>query len=163
MSRPLTPKGGNDRIYTPDDLARKIVEHFQPEGTILEPCKGTGAFLKHLPLHARWMEIDEGRDFLNESSGKGWRYDWIVTNPPYSKFRAFLKRSMEMADNIVFLSLLNAFFMKARLRDIQEQGFGFREILMVDTPPSPWPQMGIQLAATHIQHGYSGPVTITYN
>lgn len=157
----LCPTGGDDRIYTPSYLAKQIVDHFKPEGRILEPCKGTGAFLEHLPLHTRWMEIDEGRDFLNDPPEIS-HYDWAMTNPPWSKFRAFLNRSMEQADNIVFLSLLNAFFMKARVRDMREKGFGIKEILMVDTPPKPFAQTGFQLAATHIQRGYSGDVKIVY-
>ena len=28
MTRPLAPKGGNDRVYTPPELARQIVRHF---------------------------------------------------------------------------------------------------------------------------------------
>ena len=62
--RSLVPKGGNDRIYTPDRLAMDIVRHFMPSGKILEPCAGDGAFLRALPLDADWYEIDLGRDFL---------------------------------------------------------------------------------------------------
>lgn len=157
MSRPLAPKGGNDRIYTPDPLARQIVAHFKPQGRILEPCKGGGAFLRAMP-GAEWCEIDEGEDFFDNFG----TYDWVVTNPPWSKFRPFLAHSMLLADNVVFLSLLNAFFMRARIEDMRKAGFGIREVLMLDTPPKPWPQTGFQLAATHVQKGYSGPVKFNY-
>lgn len=63
---------------------------------------------------------------------------------------------MELANDVVFLSLVNAFFMKARLRDIEEFGFRFKEILFVDTPPKPFPQFGIQLGCVHIKKGYVG-------
>ncbi len=106
-----------------------------------------------------WCEIDKGRDFLNTQNN---HWDWIVTNPPWSKFRAFLKQSMLVADNIVFLSLVNAFFMKARISDMRKAGFGIVEILMLDTPVKPWPQTGFQLGATYIQRGYSGKVNIIY-
>ncbi len=43
----------NDDIQTPPELARRLVDHFQPTGRILEPCAGDGAFLKALRTHAR--------------------------------------------------------------------------------------------------------------
>jgi hypothetical protein len=58
---PLDP---GDVVYTPDWVARDMVEFFKPSGRILEPCKGDGVFLKYLPPHAEWCEIQEGRDFF---------------------------------------------------------------------------------------------------
>lgn len=158
MSRPLAPKGGNDRIYTPPKLAEEIVKHFQPYGAILEPCAGPigrQAFVDALiDFDLGWFELEEGSDFLTTTSRA--HYDWIITNPPWSKFRAFLRRSMEFADNVVFLALLNAWFMRARVQDVAAAGFGYKEALLLDTPPKPWPQTGFQLAAVHIQRGYTG-------
>jgi hypothetical protein len=164
MSQPLAPRGGNDRIYTPPELAERIVKHFHPRGMLLEPCAGKHAFTNAMWPYSRFpvdcCEIDVGSDFLSDNfSGN---YDWIITNPPWSKFRDFLKKSMEVSENIVFLSLLNAWFMKARVRDMREAGFGMVEILMLDTPPKPWPQTGFQLSAVHIKRDYRGPVTITH-
>ncbi len=61
---------------------------------------------------------------------------------------------------MVFLSFANAFFMKARQRDIREAGFGFKELFFVKTPDKStgWPQAGFSLAATHIKKGYKGSV-----
>lgn len=154
-SRPLAPCGGNDKVWTPQPLALKIIEHFKPTGRILEPCKGQGAFTSLMTCD--WCEIDEGRDFLKVEG----HWDWIVTNPPWSQFRAFLNKSMAVADNVVFLALLNAWFMKARVLDMRKAGFGIVEVLMVDTPPKPWPQTGFQLAAVHIKRGHNGPVIFT--
>jgi hypothetical protein len=154
----LVPNGGNDKVYSPRWLAKAIVAHFKPAGKILEPCKGNGAFTDLMP-GCDWCEIDQGRDFLTSSPRK--RYTWTVTNPPWSQFRAFLQKAMAVSDNVVFLSLVNAFFMKARLSDMKLAGFGFREFLMVPTPVAPWPQTGFQLGAVHIQRGYHGPVTMS--
>ena len=151
----LIPKGGNDRVYTPPKLARTICEHFKPTGRLLEPCKGEGSFISY-PGDWRWCEVDEGSDFLEYSE----RADWIVTNPPWSQLRSFLRHSMELADNIVFLCLINAFWMKARLRDIEQAGFGIKEILRVPQPAKPWPQTGMELGATYLQKGYSGPIML---
>ena len=164
ISRPLAPKGGNDRVYTPPDLARAIVEHFNPSGALLEPCAGRMAFVDAMTPFAdgpvAFCEIDGGGpDFLTCVVPPS---DWIITNPPWSQLRAFLKRSMEVSDNVVFLCLVNAFFMKARMHDMQEAGFGMKEILFVPTPEKPWPQTGFALGAVHVKRGYSGPVPFSH-
>jgi hypothetical protein len=157
----LAQKNGNDRVYTPDYLARQIVAHFKPSGMLLDPCRGKGAFANALLPYAtngfvESYELDEGSDFLKSAQEP---VCWTITNPPWSKLRAFLKKSMECSDNVVFLCLVNAFFMKARQQDMKDEGFGMKEILFVPTPPKPWPQAGFSLGAVHIQRDYSGPVT----
>ena len=137
----------NDVVYTPDTLAQEIVSHFKPVGKILEPCCGGGAFLKCMPT-ADWCEIEKGRDFFELHD----HYDWIVTNPPWSKIRDFLRHSMEVADNIVFLMTVNHAFTKARVRDVENSGFCIKEISLVYSPKE-FPQSGFQLAAVHYAKG----------
>lgn len=154
MSRSLVPSGGNDRIYTPDDLAVAIVTHFKPYGRCLEPCAGDGAFIRALECSADiecvdWCEIDKGSDFLLMGVPER-KYTFIVTNCPWSQFLAFLKRSMQFADNIVFLGYANAWFVKSRINAMEAAGFHFREFAYVANPKKPWPQMGLQMAAVHI-------------
>jgi len=64
-----------------------LVEQLRPEGRILEPCAGDGAFLEALPRGAEWCGIKRGRDFLQWRG----RVDWIITNPPWSQIRVFLR------------------------------------------------------------------------
>lgn len=142
---------GEQAIYTPDPLAAAIVSHFKPSGRICEPCKGGGAFVRAMP-GCEWFEIEEGRDFLQADG----QWDWIVTNPPWKDTGAFLQKSMKHADNIVFLCWLTAMLTKARNRMVQEAGFGVVEMLLVPTPPPPWPQSGFQLAATWVRRGWQG-------
>src|SRR6266550_6132483 len=148
MSRPLAPQGGNDCIQTPDLGADAIVRHYRPSGRILEPCKGDGAFVRAIP-NCDWCEIKEGKDFLVVND----HWDWIMTNPPWSKFREFLNKGMEVGENIVFVSLINAWFMRARRRDIKKAGFGLVEVLELPVPPKPWPQAGFSLGATWLRRG----------
>lgn len=161
MGKSIAPKGGEDRIYTPPELAQQIVDHFKPSGSMLEPCYGKGAFFNAMQLYSRhpihFSEIDMGYDFL-DINPREFHFDWIITNPPWSLFRKFLLKSMEVADNIVFLANLNVWCSKCRIREIKENGFGAKEALLVPTPPAPWRQTGFQLAATHIQKGYTGPL-----
>ena len=155
MARPIAQKSGNDKIMTPIYLAKQIVEYFKPSGTILEPCCGDGSFLKVLPS-ADWYEIDKGKDFLQAQG----HWAWIITNPPYSKYRAFFNKAMEVADNIVFLQLINATFYKARLRDMFNNDFGIKEILLLDTPKE-FPQFGFQLGCVYYKRRYIGDCKIS--
>lgn len=161
--RSLIPKGGNDRVMTPDSLASDIVGHFMPFGAkCLEPCKGEGAFIRAFENYGivpEWCEIDQGKDFF-EYDGK---VDWIITNPPFSILSNFLEHSLKVADNVVFLCLGNAMFFKKRIRLINNANFGFKEMVFVDTPPKPWPQFGIQMAVVHLQKDYRGKVLISYD
>jgi len=154
--RPLAQHGGNDLIQTPVYLARKIVKHFNPVKSVLEPCCGNGNFLRVLPPGTDWCEISLGRDFLTV---KG-HWDWIITNPPYSQYRAFLNKSMEIADNVVFLQLINATFYRARLRDMISNNFGIMEIVLIDTPAE-FPQFGFQLGCVHYKRGWTGNITFS--
>ncbi len=71
----------NDKIYTPDHIAREIVSEFigTMTGTICEPAKGDGALMKYLPDHTEWFEIDEGKDFYDCKK----TYHTVITNPPF--------------------------------------------------------------------------------
>lgn len=158
----LVPANGNDRIWTPDALATDVVKHFNipDSATILEPCSGGGAFLRAFEAvglkNVQSCEISEGKDFFEFKD----KVDWVVTNPPWSKMRAFLKHAYTMSDNVLFLVVITHIIgLKARVREMQAAGFGVKEIAWIpDTPPAPWPQSGFQLAANHLQRGYVGDI-----
>lgn len=157
----------DDVVMTPQPLADAIVNHFRPTGDILEPCKGTGAFLNAFRAYSHetcrlsdidWCEITEGRDFNQHPPDE---VDWIITNPPWSQIRSFLQRSMQISDNVVFLMTINHAWTKARIRDVREAGFGIKEIATCDTPKS-FPSSGFQLGAVHWQRGWDGPITFSH-
>jgi hypothetical protein len=157
---------GNDAVMTPRPLARLIVGYFRPSGRVLDPARGEGAFydamrdLSPPPTRVDWCEIEDGVDFLNPRHSLG-SYDWIVTNPPWSKMRNFLLHSMRISENVVFVASMTHFVTKARLCDIRQSGFGLREALLVTQPPAPWPSSGFQLAAVWLQRGYTGGLEFT--
>lgn len=146
-----------DIVYTPRDVALEIINHFKPTGKILDPCKGDGAFSDQIPLCV-WCEIQEGKDFMHWIAP----VDWIISNPPWSKMREFLAHGMEVADNIVYLTSINHYTTKRRIRDMREAGFGIKEFYCIPTPKT-FPQSGFQLAAVHTQRGYTGSVAMTYS
>lgn len=152
---PSTNSPDQDVVMTPTRLAEAIVRHFQPTGVVLDPCRGDRAFFNAFPKDVRgeWCEIREGRDFMNW----GQHVDWIITNPPWSRFRQFLNKSFRVADNVVFLAQLTHFSTKARLADARASGFGLRSFVMTPEPTCDWPKAGFQLGAAHFQRGWEGP------
>jgi len=144
-------KSGNDIVYTPDELAEFVCNYFPIKGVVLEPCLGGGSFYRALSkltavTNIEWCEIEKGVDFLAYEGN----VDWIVTNPPWSKFREFIQKSCSgMTNDIVFLITLNHFSTKARLKLIYDSGYSIKELLFLPTPKE-FPQSGFQLVAAHI-------------
>ena len=160
------PKNTPDKdiVMTPEYLAKDIIQHYEPKGLILDPCRGTGAFYDNYPtLHDSlctkdWCELAEDRDFLQYHR----KVDWIIANPPWSMMQQFLWHGMEIADNIVYLTTINHYTTKRRIREMREHNFGVKEIYCVDSPKKPWPQLGFQLAAVHTQRGYTDGTVWSY-
>ena len=141
----LSPTGGNDRVYTPKSLAERCVNWCKLRDTdnVLEPASGEGVFVEVLHEYTHQIEtceIDQGRDFMDYSG----KVDWVITNPPWSKYRQFVIKAMEVSDNIGFLIPLTNIVTKARLRDLRQRGFWVTDIYPVPTPKE-FPQSGFQL------------------
>jgi hypothetical protein len=147
-------------VFTPRHLAKEIIDHYNPQGVVLDPCKGQGAFYNQFPYNCTkyWCEIDKGRDFFDFET----KVDWIITNPPWSKIRDFLSHALQLARNIVFLININHIVTKARLRLLAANNFKIKEIYCVPHPRNEdWPVSGFQLAAIHLQQNYRGGCEIT--
>lgn len=146
-----------DVVFTPDEVAKQIVNHFKPSGSILEPAKGDGAFLRYMPS-AEWCELSEGKDFFKWHKS----VDWIVSNPPYSIFSQFLRHSFDVADNIVYLIPINkAFNSYSLMNDIYKWG-GIKEIYVVGTGSQLRFPVGYAVGAVHFRRAYCGPASITF-
>jgi hypothetical protein len=129
------------------------VEHFLPCGRIVEPSFGNGAFLRALPKGADWLEIQKGRDFFKAEG----RWDWAVGNPPFSQFRAFLQKALHVTDNVVFIGLAPAWFVRPRQEDMRQARFALVEPCALPIPPD-WPQFGIKLTARWARRGWEGGI-----
>lgn len=141
----------NDLVYTPDWLARKICSMFPVSGKVLEPCRGTGAFMPYLPSDADWCEIADGRNFYDYHQS----VDWIVTNPPYSDFDRFFEHSLVVSDNIVFLVPIGKMFKSmGTLRRILGWG-GFVEVHALTSSLIGFP-FGFPSAVYWLKRGYTG-------
>lgn len=147
----------DDIILTPLDVARDVVKHFKPSGRILDPCRGNGAFADLMP-GCEWCEIREGRDFYN------WRepVDWIVSNPPYSVFSDFLRHSLNVAENIVYLIPVNKIFNSDRMmREIWTWG-GVPEIYTVAGGGALGFPINFAIGAVHFKRSYRGETRVTF-
>ena len=68
-----------------------------------------------------------------------------------------------VADNVVFapIKINEIMSSKKRNRMIKELGHQIKEVIIIDTPPKPFPQTGFQYWCIHWQRGYTGPITWT--
>jgi hypothetical protein len=144
----------SDVHFTDGDLARRIVAHFAPEGRVLEPFRGAGAFYQHLPKGSDWCEITEGRDFFKYER----QVDWIITNPPFSNLTAVFEHSFEIASHCVFLIPISKHFSSRPRIDAARRYGGLREMLHVGTGRGIGFDIGFPFAAMHFERGYTGPI-----
>lgn len=157
MADRLNDDNPADKIYTPEWIAQDMIGFFHPVGRILEPCRGGGVFTNLLP-EADWCEIDEGKDFLHVST----KYDWIITNPPYSKLRLFIMHSLKIADNIVFLIPIWKFWQAyGTIRAVHSFG-GTKHIRWYGTGSKCGFPMGNAIGAIHWQRGYRGDTDYSF-
>lgn len=148
----MTPEKRGDIVYTPPWVVTDMIEHFAPSGSVLDPCRGAGAFTDQLP-DAAWCEIEDGRDFF------GWRepVSWVIGNPPYSMTRPWFRHSYEIADNLLYLvPLRNVFSGYGFIREIHDFG-GIREIRVYGTGGKLGFPMGNAIGAFHVERGFDGP------
>lgn len=152
------PKTKSDVVYTPAWCAKDMVDHFKPAGKILEPCKGAGVFLEFLPSDTHWCEISEGVDFYEWTSC----VDWIISNPPYSQTRPWLKHSYQIADNIVYLvPFRNITSGYGLLVEMREYGW-MKEVRCYGTGGKLGFPMGNAIVAIHIERGYRGDTGFSF-
>ena len=157
-SQPNRNYVSSDVVMTPDWLACDLALALAPSGVILEPCAGDLSFVMALEEYATEIASCEAGD-----AGFEWwtrHVDWVITNPPWSQFRVFLKHSMEVADNVALLATVNHWWTKRRVADVAAAGFGYRHLFLCEWPAE-WPSSGFQLGMMHIQRGYRGPLPIT--
>jgi hypothetical protein len=149
----MSVTAAGDIVYTPDWVAADMLAHFRPSGTILDPCRGKGAFHKQLPEGSPWCEITEGRDFFAWTDP----VEWIVGNPPYSQTSAWFKHSFALAAHVLYLlPLRHMFSAYGRLTQVAEYG-GIREVRLYGGGTRLGFPMGNAVGAVHIQRGYTGP------
>ena len=146
----------NDVVMTPIQTAEKILDYYKPTGKLLEPCRGDGAFF-NLMENADYCEISEGLDFFDYNT----KVDWIITNPPFSIFDAFLLHSFEIADNVVFFCPLNKVFKSQKLdKEIHKYG-GIAEVMHLGGGGKHGFPFGFPVGCIYYKRDYTGPIKYT--
>ena len=143
---------------TPKDLAKVLIEHFNPRGFILEPGRGERNMYDLLPDPKDWCEIEEGRDFFDWEE----KVDWIFANPPWDDLDTWLKHCFKVADKIMALIPCSHIWPEKMIEATRESEFGLKEIAWIYDPPHTWTSMEFGLAGVLWVRGYEGPVTVSY-
>ena len=144
-----------DVVYTPQELARDMVAHFQPNCVCLDPCMGDGTFYNLFPAGREWCEIEKGRDFYAWTKP----VDWIVSNPPYSDLLAWIRYSFKIANDFVYLMPSHRVFASAEFLDDLFSWGGIVHIRRYGTGSQWGFPFGHALAAVHYRAGYTGSQT----
>lgn len=117
-------RGGGERddFATPDALARTCVGMvpITPADTACDPFRGGGAFHRNLPVGSGWFEIKDGRDFFASDTA----YDWLVSNPPYSRIDDVLSRSADVSVKGFGYLLAAHAVTPRRIEAMESAGFG---------------------------------------
>lgn len=104
-------------------------------------------------MHSYWCEIKEGRDFFDFKTP----VEWIISNPPYSKFTDVMQHSYKIAKNIVYLIPLNKIVSSwGRVLDLEKFG-GIKKIWIFPAGKANFP-FGFPACAVWIQQDYKGPI-----
>ena len=154
------PQPPNDLVLTPLAMAKRVIDLYgiQEGSTILDPCRGEGAFYDNYPENCikDWCEIEEGRDFYAYEGN----VDWIITNPPYSILDDFMNKAFEVADNIVFLVPLSKMVSSlGRIRRVLGYG-NIVSIHIVGAGKCGFP-FGFPACAFYMKKEYTGETLIT--
>ena len=153
----LNGNNPNDKIYTPAEIAKDIMDMFDLYGIVLDPFMGKGAFYNQYPntIEKEWCEIDNGRDFFKYNN----KVDWIISNPPYSILDEVLEHSFEIADNIVYLIPLSKIVSSmGRIRKINEYG-GIPTIYILSASKCGFP-FGFPACVVYFKKNYKGNTKI---
>jgi hypothetical protein len=142
----------SDVVYTPLELAEDMIHYFEPRGFCLDPCAGGNVFFDLLPIGSEWCEIERGRDFY------AWArpVDWIVSNPPFSHYSAWLRHSMKVAENIVYIMPVYKVFTSGKFQDDLFAWGGIVHIRRYGTGTEWGFPFGHALAAVHYKRDYKG-------
>jgi len=128
MRKPKHHHSDRDKIFTPEDLAIKLIKKIPAKDgdSWCDPCYGKGVFYNNFPNiwtsppeEKDFYEIDMGKDYLTSLKS----YDWNVTNIPFSKPNEFI---FHMAEHSVkgfgILCLANS-MTATRLKKLEAMGF----------------------------------------
>lgn len=86
-----------------------------PSGRLIEPCVGKGAIVEQLTVEGQWTTNDLNprlpwaAHHLDATRQRLWRgrFDWAITNPPFSQELPILRHALRYCDNVAMLARLS--------------------------------------------------------
>lgn len=145
-----------DVVYTPENVAKDIIEWVNPTGKCLDPCLGDGAFFKNLPSGSDWCEIQKGKDFFDYNQ----KVNWIIGNPPYSIFYEWLEHSFNLANNVVYILPTNKVFQRLVVMELIKKWGGIKGIKLYGSGSNVGFPFGFSTGTFHFKKGYKGACDI---
>lgn len=127
MIKPKHHHSDRDRIFTPELVVKQLIDKipYSEGDTWCDPCYGHGVFYRNFPVvtapfapeHA-FYEIDMGKDYLLSTE----KYDWVVTNIPFSQPKEFIfKMAENCSKGFGILCLANS-MTATRLKNLEKMG-----------------------------------------
>ena len=141
-----------DIVYTQDNVVKSIIDWIRPSGKCLDPCKGDGAFLRHLPAGSDWCELREGKDFFDYNT----KVDYIIGNPPYSIFEDWLRHSFEIAKDVVYILPTNKVFQRQVIMEMISNWGGVKGIMVYGSGSVVGFPFGFSTGTFHFRKEYKG-------
>lgn len=147
----------SDIVLTPEPVAAAVIQRFDPKGTVLDPCRGEGAFFNRIK-GCKWCEVRQGKDFFEWDE----QVDWIISNPPYSIFSTFLRHSFKVSENIVYLIPVNKIFNSFKMmREVWDWG-GVPVCYVIGGGASLGFPIGFTIGAVHFRKGFKGGMKVEF-
>ena len=146
----------SDVVYTQRLVSKQIIDFLNPKGSILDPCKGDGAFFDFLPIGSKYCELQEGSDFLYFNE----KVDWIIGNPPYSIFEDFLYHSFNLANNVSFLVPTNKVFQRQIIMDRISKYGGIKSMIVYGSGTQIGFPFGFSVGNFHFEKNYKGKAEV---
>lgn len=117
------------QVFTPENIVQAMLHLRRNTGSVLEPSAGDGAFLGAIP-GAIGIEIDKVKcpanalniDFFDYPINH--KFDTIIGNPPYVRFRDILPQTKAKLDLSLFDSRTNLylFFIEKSIKHLKPNG-----------------------------------------
>jgi len=92
-----------DECYTPEIAIKYLIPYLNKKDLIWDCAFGSGRLAEHFNKNGFNVVGLMDYDFLKEDSDKAFKFDIIITNPPYSLKDKFLKRCFEIGKPFALL------------------------------------------------------------
>jgi hypothetical protein len=155
MNKIQKKQNPNDVIYTPNVIVNLMLDFcdYKEGQSVLDPCRGKGAFFDKLNEPKDYCEIEEDIDFFNYKK----KVDLIIGNPPYSMLTKWLDHTMTICDKFCYVIGMYS-LTPIRLQKMEEQGFYITKILLTQVPS--WFMRSYILV---VEKGEKKSITFDYN